>query len=82
MKTHIAYNGSEAYKSVMGATAEQLRRRKPYTVAAIAFHEGEGQANAEQVKFFQAELDLIEERLAEMKPAQAGESERQDVLRD
>jgi hypothetical protein len=64
MTTHTAYNGSEAYKCVMSATAEQLRRRKPYTVAAIAYWKLYN--NAPEVEFFRADLALIEKRLTEM----------------
>jgi hypothetical protein len=61
----MEYIGSEAYKSVMSATAEQLRRRKPYTAAAIAYWKLYNNADSE-VWFYKAELDLIEKRLAEM----------------
>jgi hypothetical protein len=59
----MEYNGSEAYKCVMGATAEQLRRRKPYTKAAVLYWIGR---DPDEVKFFHAELVLIVKRLAEM----------------
>lgn len=55
------YKGSEAYKSVIGATVDQLITRRPYTVNAIACHRQAG--NAGQVAFFEGELALIDELL-------------------
>lgn len=58
------YVNSAAYNSVMGATASQLKNRKPYTIGAIAYHEKN--CNFEQVEFFKSELALIEKRIAKL----------------
>lgn len=56
------YKGSEAYKSTVGATKEQLERRKPYTLLAVEYHKKNG--NKEQEKFFLEDLKLIKELLS------------------
>jgi hypothetical protein len=59
---NIPYQNSSAYHSVIGATTPaQLLNRKRYTIGAIEYHAGEG--NAEQVSFFKCDLALIEKRL-------------------
>ena len=64
---NIPYQNSAAYHSVMGATTPaQLLNRKRYTLGAIEYHAGEG--NAEQVSFFKSDLALIEKRLTMLAP--------------
>ena len=62
--TQIEYVGSEAYKCVMAATPEQLRRRRPYTLAAIELHEERGNKAAED--FFRQDLALIDKRIGKV----------------
>lgn len=61
----MEYIGSEAYKSVMGATLRQLIIRRKYTVMAIDYWAE--LKDTEQVRFFRDELKLIDERMSKLK---------------
>lgn len=56
------YEQSAAYRCTMNATPEQLAVRRGYTVIAINYHKRNH--NKPQVEFFEAELALIDKRLA------------------
>ena len=57
------YKESAAYKCTMSATPKQLKIRRKYTKLAIRYHKKNH--NKQQVEFFEAELALIDKRLAE-----------------
>lgn len=59
------YIGSEAYKSVMGATLPMLINRRKYTVMAIDYWAE--LKDAEQVRFFRDELKLIDQRMSQLR---------------
>jgi hypothetical protein len=59
------YIGSEAYKSVMGATLPMLINRRKYTVIAIDYWTA--LKDADQVRFFRDELKLIDERMSQLR---------------
>jgi hypothetical protein len=63
--TEMNYIGSEAYKSVMGATLPMLINRRLYTVFAIEYWEE--LKDTEQVRFFRDELKLIDKRMSQLR---------------